>query len=55
MGWADVLVSSLSCAVQVSARADGRPVIVLAFHVDPESTRYLRAKILANGHQDTFV
>ena len=55
VGWAGVLVSSLSCAVQVSARADGRQVIVLAFHVDPESARYLRTKILTNGHQDALV
>ena len=55
VGWAGVLVSSLSCAVQVSARADGRQVIVLAFHVDPESARYLRTKILTNGHLDALV
>lgn len=45
--WADVLVSSLSCAPQVQARARGKPVIVLAFHVDPQSVQYLRTHVLA--------
>ncbi|MGE3269391.1 MAG: hypothetical protein AB7P40_11635 [Chloroflexota bacterium] len=53
--WSDVLVSSLSCALQVSARAGGRQVIVIAFHVDPQSAQYLRSKILANGHEDALV
>ena len=44
--WADVLVSSLSCALQVQAHAAGRQVIVIAFHVDPQSAQYLRSKIL---------
>ena len=46
VSWADVLVSSLSCALQVQAHADGRQVIVIAFHVDPQSAEYLRSKIL---------
>jgi DNA-binding transcriptional regulator YhcF (GntR family) len=44
--WADVLVSSLSCALQVQAHGAGRQVIVIAFHVDPQSAQYLRSKIL---------
>lgn len=44
--WTDVLVSSLSCALQVQAHAAGRQVIVIAFHVDPQSAQYLRSKIL---------
>jgi DNA-binding transcriptional regulator YhcF (GntR family) len=53
--WSDVLVSSLSCALQVSAHAEGRQVIVIAFHVDPQSAQYLRGKILATGHEDALV
>lgn len=53
--WTDVLVSSLSCALQVQAHAAGRQVIVIAFHVDPQSAQYLRSKILANGHEDALV
>ncbi len=53
--WANVLVSSLSCAVQVAARAGGRQVIVIAFHVDPQSAQYLRNKILTTGHEDALV
>ena len=48
--WTDVLVSSLSCALQVQAHAAGRQVIVIAFHVDPQSALYLRGKILADRH-----
>lgn len=43
--WAEVLVSSLSCAPQVRAASRERPVIVLAFHVDPQSVRYLRNRL----------
>jgi GntR family transcriptional regulator len=49
VSWADVLVTSLSCAPQVEARSLGKPVIVLAFHVDPQSVQYLRTNILANA------
>jgi DNA-binding transcriptional regulator YhcF (GntR family) len=45
--WADVLVSSLSCAGHVKQRAHGKPAIVLAFHVDPQSVQYLRTNVLA--------
>jgi DNA-binding transcriptional regulator YhcF (GntR family) len=44
--WTDVFVSSLSCSTQVSARAGGRQVIVLAFHLDPQSALYIRSKVL---------
>jgi hypothetical protein len=50
--WADVLVSSLSCSTQVTARADGRPVIVLAFHVDPHSAQHLRSAIVQGRRQE---
>lgn len=49
--WAEVLVSSLSCAAQVRSRAGERPVIVLAFHVDPQSAQYIRSHVLAAGRQ----
>lgn len=51
VAWADVMVSSYSCAVQVQARAQRRPVIVLKFHVDPQSVQYLRTHILGAGTQ----
>lgn len=44
--WADVMVSSLSCAPQVQAHAQGKTVIVLAFHVDPQSVQYIRTHVL---------
>jgi len=44
--WADVMVSSLSCAPQVQAHAQGKAVIVLAFHVDPQSVQYIRTNVL---------
>ena len=47
--WADVLVSSLSCALQVRAHAAGRQVIVIAFHVDPQSAQYLRGRIMTDA------
>jgi GntR family transcriptional regulator len=47
MPWSDVLVTSLSCAVQVRSRAGDRPVIVLAFHLDPQSAQYIRSDVLA--------
>ena len=53
--WSDVLVSSLSCSLQVHARAAGRPVIVIAFHVDPQSAQYLRSKILTDKRDDALV
>ena len=49
--WAEVFVSSLSCAVQVRRRAGDHPVIVLAFHVDPQSSQYIRSHVLAAGCQ----
>ena len=55
VSWGEVLVSSLSCALQVQAHAAGRQVIVIAFHVDPQSAQYLRSKILADGRQDALL
>ena len=47
----DALVSSLSCAPQVEAHAAGRPVIVLAFHVDPQSVQVLRGQVVMGARQ----
>lgn len=47
--WADVMVTSLSCSPQVKARAGDKPVITLAFHVDPQSVQYLRSRVLIAG------
>jgi DNA-binding transcriptional regulator YhcF (GntR family) len=51
-GWADVLVSGLSAAAQTRRRANGRPVIVLAFHVDPQSVQSIRSDILVVRRQE---
>ncbi len=51
--WADALVSSLSCSKQVKANAGARPVITLAFHVDPQSVQYIRGRFLLPGRQST--
>ena len=49
--WADVLVSGLSSEPQVRAHGGGRPVIALAFHVDPQSVQHIRSTILVAGRQ----
>jgi DNA-binding transcriptional regulator YhcF (GntR family) len=49
--WADVLVSGLSSEPQTRAHAGGLPVIVLAFHVDPQSVQHIRSTILVAGRQ----
>jgi hypothetical protein len=53
--WADVLVSGLSAAAQAKRRAGGRHVIVLAFHVDPQSVQSIRSDILVVGQQGVLV
>jgi GntR family transcriptional regulator len=53
--WSDVLVSSLSCSRQVKANARDRPVITLAFHVDPQSVQYIRAHLLLPARQEVRV
>jgi GntR family transcriptional regulator len=55
VGWADVLVSGLSSAAQARRRAGGRQVIVLAFHVDPQSVQSIRSDILVAGRQEALV
>jgi DNA-binding transcriptional regulator YhcF (GntR family) len=55
VGWADVLVSGLSSAAQTRRRAAGRPVIVLAFHVDPQSVQSIRSDILVVCPQEVLV
>jgi hypothetical protein len=47
--WSEVLVCGPSCAAQARSRADGQAVIVLGFHVDPQSVQRVRSDILVRA------
>jgi DNA-binding transcriptional regulator YhcF (GntR family) len=55
VSWAEVLVSGLASAAQARRRAAGRPVIVLAFHVDRQSVQSIRSEILVAGREEVLV